>query len=125
MNCDENYQSQQSSSIYTPSYHRIQAPKSLAQERLKSNLELRNQIIVSSIKYRKVFAKFMIPIALFKKFLSQQFIASVEVSNIARYSSRINELRDIDSIGCRTRNITIQKWEIDHFKIESRKNQAS
>ena len=48
----------------------IRFGKSLAQERLKSNLEFRNQIIVSSIKFRKGFAKFMIPIALFKKFLS-------------------------------------------------------
>ena len=31
---------------------------------------------------------------------------SVEVSNIARCSSKTNELRDIDPIGCRTRNIT-------------------
>ena len=44
--------------------------KSLAQERFKFNLEFRYQIIVSSIKFRKGFAKFMIPIALFKKFLS-------------------------------------------------------
>ena len=44
--------------------------KSLVQERFKSNLEFRYQIIVSSIKLRKGFAKFMIPIALFKKFLS-------------------------------------------------------
>ena len=44
--------------------------KSLAQERLKSNLEFRYQIIVSSIKFRKGFAKFMIAIALFKKFQS-------------------------------------------------------
>ena len=64
----------------------IRFRKSLAQERFKSNLEFRNQIIVSSIKFRKCFAKFMIPIALFKKFLSKQFIASVEVSNIARCS---------------------------------------
>ena len=48
----------------------------------------------------------MIPIALFKKFLSKQFIASVEVSNNARCSRKTNELRNIDSIGCRTRNIT-------------------
>ena len=75
--------------------------------RFKSNLEFRYQIIVSSIKFRIGFAKLMIPIALFKKFLSQQFIASVEVSNIARYSSKTNELRDIDSIVRRTRNITI------------------
>ena len=33
-------------------------------------LKFRNQIIVSSIKFRKSFAKFMIQIALFKKFLS-------------------------------------------------------
>ena len=40
------------------------------QERLKSNLEFRYQIMVSSIKFRKCFVKFMIPIALFKKFPS-------------------------------------------------------
>ena len=44
--------------------------KSLAQERFKSILEFRYQIIVSFIKFRKGFAKFMILIALFKKFLS-------------------------------------------------------
>ena len=43
---------------------------SLAQERFKSNLEFRYQIIVSPIKFRNSFAEFMIPIALFKKFLS-------------------------------------------------------
>ena len=40
--------------------------KSSTLERFKSNLEFRYQIIVSSIKFRKGFAKFMIPIALFK-----------------------------------------------------------
>ena len=44
--------------------------KSLPQERFKSNMEFRYQIKVSSIKLRKGFLKFMIPIALFKKFLS-------------------------------------------------------
>ena len=34
--------------------------KSLAQERFKSNLEFRYQIIVSSIQFIKGFAKFMI-----------------------------------------------------------------
>ena len=80
---------------------------SLAQERFKSNLKFRYQIIVSSIKFRKGFAKFMIPIALFNKFLSSHFITSVEVSNLTRCSSKTNELREIDSIGCRARNITI------------------
>ena len=46
----------------------------------------------------------MIQRDLFKKFLTIQFIASVEVCNIARCSSKTNESRDIDSIGCRTRN---------------------
>ena len=44
--------------------------KSMALERFKYNLEFRYQIIVSSMKFRKGFVKFMIPIALFKKFLS-------------------------------------------------------
>ena len=44
--------------------------KSLAQERFMSNLKLRYQIIVSSIKFRKGFAKFILLIAFFKKFLS-------------------------------------------------------
>ena len=78
----------------------------MAEERFKSNLEFRYQIIVSSIKFRKGFAKFMLPIDLFKKFLSYQLFASFEVSNIARCSSKTNELRDTDSIGCRARNIT-------------------
>ena len=48
----------------------IRFRKSLAQEKFKSNVEFRNQIIVLSIKFWKSFAKFMIPIALFKKCLS-------------------------------------------------------
>ena len=44
--------------------------KSLVQEWFKSNLEFRYQIIVFSIKLINGFSKFMIPIALFKKFLS-------------------------------------------------------
>ena len=44
--------------------------KSLAQEIFKSNLEFNYLIIVSSMKLRKGFAKFMILIALFKKILS-------------------------------------------------------
>ena len=44
--------------------------KSLAQDKFMSNLEFRYQIIVLSIKFSKMFSKFMIPIALFKKFLN-------------------------------------------------------
>ena len=41
--------------------------KSLMLERFKSNLEFRNQIIEPSLKFRKGFAKFMIPIALYRR----------------------------------------------------------
>ena len=81
--------------------------KSLAQERFKSNLEFKYQIIISSKKIRKGFATFIILIALFKKFPSEQIFASVKASTIARCSNKTNELRDIDSIGCRAKNITI------------------
>ena len=70
MNCAEKLLSQQSSSIYKPSHHKIQVPKVHGIREIKSNLEFRYQIIVSSIKFRKAFVKFRIPIALFKKFLS-------------------------------------------------------
>ena len=47
----------------------------------------------------KKIAKFMIPIPLFGKFLSKQFIVIVELSNIARCSSKSDNLRNINSIG--------------------------
>ena len=87
--------------------------KSLAQERFKSYLKFRYQIIVMSIKSRKGCKKFMIPIALFKKFLSQQYIASVEVSNIARrnirlYNVKINKYAKFDpNIPCGSRVMSI------------------
>ena len=84
----------------------IRPRKSFAQERFKSNPEFRNQIIVYSIKFWKCFAESTTPIALPKKPPSQQFIASAEVSNTARCSSKTNELRDTDPTGCRTRNTT-------------------
>ena len=40
-------------------------------------------------------------------FLDHTHLLFFEVSNIARCTSKTNELRDIDSIGCRARNITI------------------
>ena len=43
---------------------------------------------------------------------------SVEVSSMAKCSSQTNELRDIDSIGCRAKDTTILKWEIDNFKLK-------
>ena len=112
----KNYKSQQSSSIYTQVTIEFRFRKSLAQERLKSNLEFRYQIIVSAIKLSKCFAKFMIPIAMFKKLT---IFASVETSNITRRYSKTNELRGIDSIGCRARNITILNGKLIISKSKS------
>ena len=64
----------------------------MAQDRFKSNLEFRYQIIVYSINFRKGFVKLMIPIALLKKFLSKHYIANAEVSNMARCSHKMKEL---------------------------------
>ena len=58
----ENYYSQQSSSIYTTSHHRNQVQKVVGAREIKSDLEFRYQIIVSSIQFRNGFAKFMIRI---------------------------------------------------------------
>ena len=41
------------------------------------DMEFRYIIIVSAIKFRKGFAKFMIQKALFKKFLSSKLFASI------------------------------------------------
>ena len=57
-----------------------------------SDIDLRYQIIVSALKLRKRFAKFMILIALFKTFLGYQFIVIVEVSNMARCSNHIGRI---------------------------------
>ena len=70
MNCTEKLLEPTIFFNFSPCPHRIQVRKSLVQERFKSNLEFRYQIIVLSIKFRKGYAKFMISIALVKKFLS-------------------------------------------------------
>ena len=62
-------------------------------------------MVVSTVKFRKCFAKFMISIAF--EFLSYLVIASVEVSNMARCFSKSDDLKNIKLIGCRARNITI------------------
>ena len=60
----------------------------------------------------------MILIASFKKCLSSKFIEIVEVSIMARCSSKSDELRYINPIRSRTSNLTIYKWEIDLKKIK-------
>ena len=79
------------------------------------DMEFRYQIIVSAIS----FTKFMIPIVLFKKFPCLMFITSVEVCNKARCSSKIDELRNIVSIGYRPKNITILNEKLTISKSNS------
>ena len=42
-----------------------------------------------------------------EKFCCQNLITSIEVINMTGHSSKSNKLRNINTIGCRTRNITI------------------
>ena len=65
MNCAEKLLEPTIFLIYTPSHHRIQVPTVLGAREIKSYLEFRYQIIVSSMKLRKGFGKFMILIAMF------------------------------------------------------------
>ena len=56
--------------LYTKSPYNSGSESPWRKRDFKSNLKFRFQIIVSLIKLRKSFAKFMIQIALFNKFLS-------------------------------------------------------
>ena len=58
-------------------------------------------------KFRERFLKFMISISLSEKFCCQNLTTSIKVINMTRNSSKSNKLRNINTIGCRTRNITI------------------
>ena len=74
--------------IYTLSRQKTLVPKVPgARDIYVSDIEFRYQIIVYLRKILDFFAEFMIPIALFKKFLSLQFIASVEVSALENQMS--------------------------------------
>ena len=59
------------------------------------------------IKFRERLTKFMISISLSEKFCCQNLITSIKVINMTRNSSKSNKLRNINTIGCRTRNFTI------------------
>ena len=57
-----------------------------------------DQFKVPTIKFGKCFAKFMIPLALLKKFGSYEFVTIIEVSNMRRCSGKANKLRYICTI---------------------------
>ena len=70
----------------------------MAQERFKSAIEFRYQVKASAIQLRKTFAKLMIQIGWFKKFIKLNIFTSVGDCNMTRCSSRSDKLSNINSI---------------------------
>ena len=64
-----------------------------------------DQFKVTTIKFGKFFAEFMIPIALLKKFGSKEFVSIIAVSNMRRFSGKANKLRYIYTIRGKSRDI--------------------
>ena len=59
----------------------------------------------------------MIPIPLLKKFGSLSLVTIIEVSQMTRYSSKPNKLRNVNTIRRATMDVAIQKREI-YFKVK-------
>ena len=79
--------------IYTPSRHKIQVLKGLAEEVFSiSDIIFRHYVKMPPIKYWIRLTTFMISISLFEKFCCQNFITSIEVIKITGYSSKSNKL---------------------------------
>ena len=72
---------------FKPSHHKILVPKGPHVKTSVTRHIFGNQFIVSTIRFRKCFSKFMIPIALWERFGRKAFISSVEVRNIIADSS--------------------------------------
>ena len=67
---------------------------------------------MSAIKFGESLSKFMIPVALLKKFGSETFITGIEISHMTRHSGKPNKLRNVNPVRGRTGNVTIQKWKM-------------
>ena len=77
------------------------------QERSKSYIEFGYQIILSVVKFRKKFCEVYDTNKLVKEVSELTANCECETSNMAKCSSKLDELRNINSIGCRQRNIDI------------------
>ena len=71
---------------------------------------------MSTIKFRKGFSKFMIPIALLEKFGRQRFISSVEVCNMIADSSKPNKLRNVYQLTGKEGDFTRLSVNIDNIR---------
>ena len=69
--------------------------------------EILNLIESVSEDFLTTLTNFMISISLSEKFCCQNLIMSIKVINMTGHPSKSNKLRNINTIGCRTRNITI------------------
>ena len=56
------------------------------------------------IKFCKRLTRIMISISLSEKFCCQNFIPSIKVIDMIGHSSKMNKLKNINTIGCQTRN---------------------
>ena len=74
---------------------------------------------MSTIKFEKCFAEFMIPITLLKMFGSKEFVTIIEVSNMRRCSGKANKLRYIYTIRGTLRDIAIKDRKLTISKLKS------
>ena len=81
--------------------------KALQKKCFQSDIIFRHYVKMPPINLWKRLTKFLISIPLSEKFCCQNLITSIKVINMTRNSSKSNKLRNINTIGCRTRNITI------------------
>ena len=81
--------------------------KVLQKKCFQSDILFRHYVKMPPIKFWKRLTKFMISIFLSEKFCCQNLVTSIKVINMTGHSSKSNKLRNINTIGCRTRNITI------------------
>ena len=77
-----------------------------------------DQFKVPTIKFGNCFAEFIIPIALLKKFGSEEFVTIIEVSNMRICSGKAKKLRYIYTIRGTLRKIAIKERESNNIKIK-------
>ena len=70
-------------------------------------------------KKLKSFPKFMIPIPLLKKFGSQSFDTSTEISQMTRHTCKPNNLKNVNIISRGMKNVGLSKREINIVKNQT------
>ena len=77
-----------------------------------------DQFIMSTVKFGKCFAEFMITTSLLKELGGSEFVTSIEVTNMRRCPGKASKLRYINTIKGTPRDIVIQEREINCIKIK-------